>query len=110
MGVDFSAVLFYGMPIDDESANNIDYDVTDGFNEANRQLEIANLSPMTDPTYVLFVRESYKSGDDTSDEMMVKLGNITGSEAKWQEWIEDACERLGVTYAPPDWYFATTFS
>lgn len=107
MGVNFDAVLFYGIVIEDDV---IDYEVVDSFNECNRRLELINLSPMDDATYVLFVRESYKSGDKNSDPIMVKLGNITGSEPEWQEWIKDACESLGVTYAPPDWHFATAFS
>lgn len=106
MGIDFDALLFYGMVID----GDVDYDWLDEFNESNDRLEITNLSPMSDSNYVLFVRESYQSGDKYEDEKLVRLSDLSGKEDEWQQLIKDACAAHEIQYSPPDWYFATMFS
>lgn len=107
MGVDFNALLFYGMQIEGE----LEYGLLEAFGDANDKLEIANLSPMSrDSTFVLFVRESYHAGDKHDDEVLVKLSDVTGKEAQWRQLIVDACIANGLTFVEPDWYFATTFS
>lgn len=107
MGVDFNALLFYGMPIDSDRG----YDLADSINDGNGPLEVTNLSPMTDANYMLFVRESYHTGDKSSDEVLVKLYDVSrGKQDAWYRLIEDACIANGLTFVEPDWYFATTFS
>ncbi len=77
MGVDFTAMLFYGMPI----AGEVDYNLVDAFSESQDDLEIDDLSPMTDSRYVLFVRDSYNTADERSDEVLVALSTLTGNES-----------------------------
>lgn len=111
MGVDFNALLFYGMPIDGE----LGFDPIDTFQNPNGPLEVINLSPMTGSNYacpvrMLFVRESYRSGDKHSDEVLVKLSDVTGKQDEWRQLIVDACVANGLTFVEPGWYFATMFS
>lgn len=107
MSIDFDALLFYGMPIEGDRG----FDLVDTFDELNGPLEVINLdSYSTDSTYMLFVRESYRSGDKHSEPVMVRLSEVMGKEDKWRQLIEDACAAHEIQYSPPDWYFATMFS
>lgn len=106
MGVDFDALLFYGMPVPEDRG----WDLVEVFENANGLLEVTNLSPMTGANYMLFVRESYHSGDRNEDEKLVKLSDVMGKEAEWRQLIVDACIANGLTFTEPDWYFATEFS
>lgn len=106
MGVSFNALLFFGVPVPNERG----WDLVEVFENANGPLEVINLSPMTDANYMLFVRDSYHSGDKNSDEVLIKLFDITGKENTWRRLILDACIANGLDFTEPDWYFATTFS
>lgn len=106
MSVDFNALFFFGMPVDGERA----FDLVNILDGSNGPLEVINLSPMTGANYMLFVRESYRAGDKNSDEVLVKLSDVTGKEAQWRQLIVDACQVYELTFAEPDWYFATMFS
>lgn len=107
MSVDFDGLFFYGMPIEGE----LDDDLLDTFWENHdHPLEFMNLTPYSSKNYMLFVRESYHSGDKHSEEKLVKLSDVVGKEAEWRQLIVDTCIANGLTFAPPDWYFATMFS
>lgn len=106
MGVDFDALLFYGMPVPDDRG----WDLVEIYEKANGPLEVTNLSPMTGANYMLFVRESYHSGDRNEDEKLVKLSDLTGNESAWRQLIVDACKANGLYFTEPSWYFATKFS
>lgn len=106
MGVDFNALLFYGMPVKDEGG----FDLVDIFNGPNGPLEVTNLSPMGGNDYVLFVRESWHSHDRHDHEVLIRLSDLTGKEVEWRQLVVDACLANGLTFVEPDWYFATMFS
>lgn len=109
MGVDFDALLFYGMPVSGDS--DLIWDLVETFQELNGPLDITNLdSYRADGTHMLFVRESYKAGDETSEPIMVRMSEVTGKETEWRQLIVDACAANGITFTEPDWYFATAFS
>lgn len=106
MGVDFDALLFYGMPIDSKRG----WDLVEELNGANGPLEVMDLNPMMESSDMLFVRESYHSGDENEDEVLVKLSDVMGKESEWRQLIVDACITHGLTFVEPGWYFATRFS
>jgi hypothetical protein len=106
MSVDFDALFFYGMPI----AGDVGWDLIETFDNLNGPIEIANLDSYGDGSYMLFVRESYHSGDKHSEPEFVRLGDVTGKEGEWRQLIVDACIAHAITFVEPDWYFATAFS
>ena len=107
MGVDFNALLFYGMPIEGDAG----WDLIEVLNESDSPLEVTNLDSYSkNDTYMLFVRESHKSGDKYSESISVRLSDVMGKEAEWRQLIADECRKYELTFTEPDWYFATTFS
>jgi hypothetical protein len=107
MSVDFSAALFYGMPIEGDAG----WDLIEVFNESDGPLEVTNLDAYSEnDAYMLFVRESHKSGDKRSEPISVRLSDVMGKESEWRQLIADACDKHELAYTEPDWYFATTFS
>lgn len=108
MGVDFDAVLFYGMPLEDDP---MVWELVEHFENANGPLEITSLDSYSIVSnYMLFVRESHHSGDKNSDAVLIKLSDLAGDEDTWREIIVDACTAHGLTFTEPGWYFATKFS
>lgn len=110
MGVDFDGLFFYGMPIEGELDDDFD-DLLDTFDESiDSPLKFMNLTPYSDDNYMLLVRASYHSGDKRGDRKLVKLSDVSGKEGEWRQLIVDICAVHGLTFTPPDWYFATRFS
>lgn len=108
MGVDFTAIFFYAMPIDD-GANG--FEIVEVFEELNGPLEVMQTDYYTDNgKYMLYVRDSFHSGDRTDDGQLIRLSDVTGKEPEWRTLIVDACIKHGLTFVEPDWYFATAFS
>lgn len=107
MSVDFSALLFYGMPVDGERG----WELVEAFAKLNGPIEIANLDFYSaESNYMLYVSESWHSGDKRSEPILVRLAEVTGKEQEWRRLIVDACAEHGLAFVEPDWYFATAFS
>lgn len=111
MGVDFDAVLFYGMPLGDNIDRDAMWELIEIFEKPDNPLEIMNLNGYSaKSTHMLYVNDSYESGDKNSDPVLVKMSDVTGNESEWRQLIVDACIAYGLTFVEPGWYFATKFS
>lgn len=108
MGVDFNAGIFYGAQIKLE----IDdwWDFVDEFNENNEFVEIINVNPMDEAKHVIFIKESWKMTDDTSDSVFVKFADLPGNKEEWDMLISVACEEYMIEFPDPDWHFVSYYS